>query len=143
MPTRGKSEDIAEKAGQVIGGGTGDAVLVHVGTNNAEKEGTSAIVGKYRRLIKTLKGARVGQIVLSGILPIMGGRGEEYKNCRRMAINTQVLKVCMEEGVGFVDMWLKVVGRDDFFIIIIIMLFLFTLKSFLYHLSACYNVKDI
>ena len=141
MPTRGKSEDIAEKAGQVIGGGTGDAVLVHVGTNNAEKEGTSAIVGKYRRLIKTLKGARVGQIVLSGILPIMGGRGEEYKNCRRMAINTQVLKVCMEEGVGFVDMWLKVVGRDDFFIII--MLFLFTLKSFLYHLSACYNVKDI
>ena len=35
--------------------------------NNAEKEGTSAIVGKYRRLIKTLKEARVGQIVLSGI----------------------------------------------------------------------------
>ena len=60
-----------------MGGGTGGAVLVHVGTNNAKKEGTSAIVGKYRRLIKTLKGPRVGQIVLSGILPIMGGRGEE------------------------------------------------------------------
>ena len=38
------------------------------------------------------------------ILPVMGGRGEEYRNCRRMAINTQVQKVCMEEGVGFVDM---------------------------------------
>ena len=99
-----KIEDIAEKAGQVMGGGTGGAVLVHVGTNTAKKEGTSAIVGKYRRLIKTLKEARVGQIVLSGILPIMGGRGEEYRNCRRMAINTQVQKVCMEEGVGFVDM---------------------------------------
>ena len=110
-----KVEDIAEKAGQVIGGGTGGAVLVHVGTNNAEKEGTSSIVGKYRRLIKTLKEARVGQIVLSGILPIMGGRGEEYRNCRRMAINTQVQKVCMEEGVGFVDMWLNFVGRGDFF----------------------------
>ncbi|KAI0239012.1 hypothetical protein LSAT2_010238 [Lamellibrachia satsuma] len=85
-----KVEDIAEKAGQVMGGGTGGGVLVHVGTNNAEKEGTSAIVGKYRRLIKTLKEARVGQIVLSGILPIMGGRGEENRNCRRMAINTQV-----------------------------------------------------
>ena len=85
-----KVEDIAEKAGQVMGGGTGGAVLVHVGTNNADKEGTSAIIGKYRRLIKTLKEARVGQIVLSGILPIMGGRGEEYRNCRRMAINTQV-----------------------------------------------------
>ena len=110
-----KVEDIAEKAGQVMGGGTGGAVLVHVGTNNADKEGTSAIIGKYRRLIKTLKEARVGQIILSGILPIMGGRGEEYRNCRRVAINTQVQKVCMEEGVGFVDMWLNFVGRGDFF----------------------------
>ena len=32
-----KIEDIAEKAGQVMGGCTGGAVLVHVGTNNAEK----------------------------------------------------------------------------------------------------------
>ena len=79
-----KIEDVAEKAGQVMGGGTGGAVLVHVGTNNAE-EGTSAIVGKYRRLVKTLKEARIGQIVLLGILPVMGGRGEEYRNCRRMA----------------------------------------------------------
>ena len=47
----------------------------------------------------------------------MGGRGEEYRNCRRMAINTQVQKVCMSmyEGVGFVHMWLNFVGRDDFF----------------------------
>ena len=39
-----KIEDIAAEAGHVMGGGTGGAVLVHVGTNNAEKEGTSAIV---------------------------------------------------------------------------------------------------
>ena len=115
MPTGGKIEDIAEKAGQVMGGGTGGAVLVHVGKNNAEKEGTSAIVGKYRRLIKTLKEAGIGQIVLSKILPIIGGRGEEYGNCRRMALNTQIQKVCIEEAVGFVDMWLNFVGRDDFF----------------------------
>ena len=88
---------------------------MHVGTNNAE-EGTPAIVGKYRRLIKTLKEARVGHNVLSGILPIMGGRGEVYKNCRGMVTNIQVQKVCMEEGVGFVDMWLNFVGRDDFFV---------------------------
>ena len=49
-----KIKDVAEKAGQVMGGGTGGAVLVHVGMNNAE-EGTLAIVGKYRRLVKTLK----------------------------------------------------------------------------------------
>ena len=50
-----KIEDIAEKAGQVMGGVTRSTVLVHVGRNNAEKEGTSAIVGKYRRLTKTLR----------------------------------------------------------------------------------------
>ena len=48
--------------------------------------------------------ARIGQIVLSGILPVMGGRSQENMNCRRMGINTQIQKVCMEEGVGFVDM---------------------------------------
>ena len=42
-----------------------------VGMNNAEEEGTSAIVGKHRRLVKTRKEARFGQIVLSGILPII------------------------------------------------------------------------
>ena len=80
-----------------MGCGTGGAVLVHVGTNNAEKEGTSAIVGKYRRLIKTLKEARIGQIVLSGILPVMGGRGQEYGYCRRMTINIRIENVCVEE----------------------------------------------
>ena len=34
----GKIEDVAEKAGQVMGGGMGGAVLVHVVTNNAELE---------------------------------------------------------------------------------------------------------
>ena len=32
-----------------------------------------------------------------------------------MTINTQVQKVCVGEGVGFVDMWLNFVGRNDFF----------------------------
>ena len=58
-----------------------------------------------RMLVKTLKEAGIGQIVVSGILPVMGGRGEEYWNCRRVAINTHIQKVCMDEGVGFVDMW--------------------------------------
>ncbi|MEG7523813.1 MAG: hypothetical protein M3H12_12035 [Chromatiales bacterium] len=59
--TEGKGVDIMEAAGGTI--------LVHVGTNNAVEEGTSAIVGKYRRLIKTLKEARIGQIIVSAILP--------------------------------------------------------------------------
>ena len=50
---------MAEKAGQVTCDGTGEAVLVHVGTNNAEKEGTPVIVGKYRRLVKTRRSSLV------------------------------------------------------------------------------------
>ena len=53
-----------------------------------------------------------GQFVLSGMLPVMGGRGQECRKCRRLAKVRMVLKVCMEEGVGFVDMWLSFVGRD-------------------------------
>ena len=110
-----KIEDVTERVGQVMGNGYGGSILVHVGTNNAEKEGTTAIIEKYRKLVCTLKGVRVGQIVLSGILPIMGSRGKYYKNCRRMVINTLLHKLCMEEGIGFVDMWASFVEREVMF----------------------------
>ena len=110
-----KIEDVTERVGQVMGNGYGGSITVHVGKNNAEKEGTTAIIEKYRKLVCTLKGVRVGQIVLSGILPIMGSRGKYYKNCRRMAINTVLHKLCMEEGIGFVDIWANFVQRDDMF----------------------------
>ena len=38
---------------------------LHVGTNNTDKEGTTAIVEKYRKLVKKTKQARLGQIILS------------------------------------------------------------------------------
>ena len=62
-----KMEDIAEKAGKVMGGGTGGAVLM----NNAEKEGTSAIVGKYRRLIKTLRGTSWTDCIVWDIVSLL------------------------------------------------------------------------
>ena len=37
-----------------------------------DKEGTTAIVEKYRNLLKKTKQARAGQIILSGILPVFG-----------------------------------------------------------------------
>ena len=77
--------------------------LVHVGTNNVEREGTTAIVRKYRQLVRTLKQTRVEQVILSGILLVMGRRGHKYRNCRGMAINMLVQKLCREEEVGFVD----------------------------------------
>ena len=57
-----------------MGRGNGRSILVNIGTNNADKEGTIAIVEKYRNLLKKTKQARVGQILLSGILAVFGNR---------------------------------------------------------------------
>ena len=46
---------------------------VSIGTSNADSEGATAIVKKYRNLLKKTKRARVGQIILSGILPVIRG----------------------------------------------------------------------
>ena len=40
-----------------------------------DKEGTTAIAEKYRNILKKTKQARVGQIILSGILPVFGMNG--------------------------------------------------------------------
>ena len=57
----------------------------------------------------------MGRLYCRRYLTSNGRQGEENRNCRRMAINKQVQKVYMEEGVSFVDTWLNFVGRDDFF----------------------------
>ena len=46
-------------------------ILLHVVTDNAEREGTTAILHKYRQLVWKLNQALVGQIILS-FLPVSG-----------------------------------------------------------------------
>ena len=67
-------EHVTERVEKIMRRGTGGSILVHVGTNNADKVRTTAIVEKYRNLLKKTKQARVGQIILSGILPVFGNR---------------------------------------------------------------------
>ena len=67
-------EHVTERVGKIMGRGNGGTILVHVGTNNTDKEGTTAIVEKYRKLVKKTKQARLAQIILSGILPVCGNR---------------------------------------------------------------------
>ena len=110
-----KIEAITQRVKNIVGSGKGGSVLVHVGTNNVEREGITAIVRKYRQLVRTLKQTRVEQVILSGILPVMGRRGHKYRNCRGMAINMLVQKLCREEEVGFVDLWGSFVGRADMY----------------------------
>ena len=66
-------------------------------------------------MVETLKKTRVEQIILSGILPVMRGRGTTFRNCKRMAINALLEQMCEEEGVGFVDLWGYFVGKEDMF----------------------------
>ena len=99
-----------------MGRGKGGTILVHVGMNNAEKEGTTAIVDKYRNLLERTKEARVGQIILSGILPVFGNRINGYRNSKRMAINGMMKRICKEEDVGYVDLWDSFVGKEDMYV---------------------------
>ena len=78
---------MTERIEQVMGAGKGGSILVHTGTNNTDREGTTAVVNKYQNLLKRTKQARVGQIILSGILPVIGGSNQGYRNSKRMAIN--------------------------------------------------------
>ena len=110
-----KIEAITERVENIVGSGKGGSVLVHVGKNNVEREGTTAIVRKYRNLVRTLKQTRVEQVILSGILPVIGRRGHRNRKCRGMAINTIVEKLYREEEVGFVDLWGSFVGRADMY----------------------------
>ena len=107
-----KIQAITERVENIVGLGKGGSLLVHVGTNNVEWEGTTAIVKKYRNLVRTLKQTRVEQVILSGILPVIGRRGHRYRNCRGMAINMLIEKLCRQEEVGFVGSF---VGRADMY----------------------------
>ena len=108
-------EHVTERVEKIVGRGNGGTILVHVGTNNTDKEGTTAIVEKYRKLLKKTKQARLGQIILSGILPVSGNRIQGYRNSKRMAVNGMVERLCKEEDVGYVDMWDSFVGNEELY----------------------------
>ena len=98
-----------------MGRGNGGTILVHIGTNNADKEGTTAIVKKYRNLLKVTKEARVGQIIISGIAPVFGNRIQGYRHSKRMAVNRMVERLCKEEEVGYVDLWDSFVVKEEMY----------------------------
>ena len=108
-------EHVTERVEKIVGRGNGGTILVHVGTNNTNKEGTTAIVEKYRKLLKKTKQARLGQIILSGILPMCGNRIQGYRNSKRMAVNGMVERLCKEEEVGYLDMWDSFVGNEELY----------------------------
>ena len=73
------------------------------------------IVDKYRDLLKKTKEARVGQIILSGILRVFGNMIDGYRNSKRMAINGMMKRLCKEEDVGYVDLWDSFVRKEEMY----------------------------
>ena len=108
-------EHVTERVEKVMGRGNGGSIVIHIGTNNADKEGTTAIVEKYRSLLKKTKQAMVGQIILSGISPVFGNMIRGYRNSKRMAVNGMVKRLCKEEEVGYVDLWDTFVGKEEMY----------------------------
>ena len=82
-----KIEAITERVENIVGSGKGGSVLAR----------------KYRQLVRTLKHTRFEQVILSGILPVMGRRGHKYRNCWGMAINMLVQKLCRKRKL---DVWI-------------------------------------
>ena len=70
---------VAERVEQIMGRGNGGSMLVYIGTNNADTKGTKGIVDRYWNLPKKTKQATVGQIIVSGILPVFGNRNQGYR----------------------------------------------------------------
>ena len=85
-------------------------IKVKVKTSASEKAGQNG-----RKLLKKTKQARLGQIILSGILPVCGNRIQGYRNSKRMAVNGMVERLCKEEEVGYVDMWDSFVGNEELY----------------------------
>ena len=104
-----KIEVITERAEKILVPGKGGFILVHVGINDAEREGTTAIVRKYRQLVKQ---TWVKQIILSGILPVMAAAVMFIEITRGWQLT------CLFSGyVGKrkLDLWGCFVGRTDMF----------------------------
>ena len=60
-------DDVRKRVGQIMGPSTGGLICVHVGTNDADKDGTTAIVGKFRALVREMKARRVSGILYSSL----------------------------------------------------------------------------
>ena len=112
----GTIEHVTGRVEEIMGRGHGGSILVHIGTNNADKEGTTAILYTYRNLLKKTKQASIGQIILSGILPVFGNRIQGYRNSKRMAVNGMVKRLCKEDEVGYVDLWDSFVGKEEMYV---------------------------
>jgi tetrahydromethanopterin S-methyltransferase subunit B len=103
-------EDITEKVA-VLGDRPDSHVVVMVGTNNLQRDGSVLMMKRYGELVEELKRHRYRQVSLVGLLK----RGDFSFDSRIMSINCQLKVLCERQGVGFVEVDIdrrRMLGRD-------------------------------
>ena len=46
---------------------------------------------------------------------MFGNRIHGYRNSKRMAVNGMVKRLCKEEEVGYVDVWVSFIRKEDMY----------------------------
>jgi tetrahydromethanopterin S-methyltransferase subunit B len=103
-------EDIKEKVA-VLGDRPDSHMVVMVGTNNLQRDGSVLMMKRYGELVEELKRHRYRQVSLVGLLK----RGDFSFDSRIMSINCQLKVLCERQGIGFVEVDIdrrRMLGRD-------------------------------
>ena len=99
-----RMEHVTEIVEPFMGRGNGGSIiLVNVGTNNADREGTTELVEKCRNLLKKTK-------------QVFGNRIQGYRILTRISVNVKVERLCNEEEVTYVDLWDSFVGKEEMYV---------------------------
>jgi hypothetical protein len=106
-----KIEDISEGLSK-LGDKPDSQVVLMVGTNNLQKDGSEVMIQKYEKLIKQAQRNRFKKISLVSIL--RRDDISEFTNSRRLGLNLRLKDICEKEGVDFIDHDLVTehLGRD-------------------------------
>ena len=89
---------------------------VHTDTHRDEQRRQgSTDSGEVQMPTEEDEATRVGQIILSGILPVFGNMIRGYRNSKRMPVNGMVRRLCKEDEVGYVDVWDSFVGKGEMY----------------------------
>jgi hypothetical protein len=91
-------EDIKEKVG-VLGDRPDSHMIVMVGTNNLQTDGSVLMMKRYEELVEELKRHRYRRMSLVGLLK----RGDSSLDSRILSINCQLKLLCASHGIGFVE----------------------------------------
>ena len=110
-------EHVTERVEKIMGRGNVGSILVYVGTNNADKEGTTAIVEKERETTEEDEASNDWtDNLIRNFTSVWkeDPRIQEFE-ADRMAVNGMVKRLCKEEEVGYVDLWDSFVGKEEMY----------------------------